>query len=279
MALYTGSDTVHPVPEAALTAFARGHAAYKPLLRDNGTGPGFKELCGGRAVMAGASRPIKADETKACSTAGIQVTEIPVALDAVVLVVSSKNTWLKDLTLAEVSKAFDSASAGKVMLWKQIRASFPDTPLKTAGVNVKHATFSFFSESLGLNGFIRSDYKDFNSHALTGGYVAADVAVLGFMPLGEAKALEGQVRAVGIDFGSGVVNPGADEIAAGKYDKLARTVYLYINASALAKSSPDDIAFTTLLVKDMDKFVRFVNLVPLRSLQYQENVKRLAASK
>lgn len=276
--LYTGSDTVYPVAEAALSAFVRGHAGYKPQIKDPGTSPGLKELCAGRAVMSGASRLMKAEESKACATAGVQITEIPVALDAVVMVVSTKNTWLKDLTLAELSKAFDPSSAGKVTSWKQIRASFPDTPLKTAGVGIKHATFGFFSESLGLNGFIRSDYKDFNNHAETAKYAAGDAAVLSFVPIGEAKAMEGQVRAVSIDFGAGAVAPGADEVAAGKYDKLSRTVYLYVNAAALAKSSPDDIAFTRMMVKDMDKFVRFVNLVPLRGLQYQENTKRLVAA-
>lgn len=277
--LYTGSDTVHPVVEAALSAFVRGHSSYKPHLKEPGTSPGLKELCGGRAVMAGASRPIKADESKACAAAGLPIAEIPVAIDAVVLVVSTKNTWLKDLTLTELSKIFNSASAGKVTSWKQIRSSFPDTPLKPAGVGVKHATFGFFSETLGLNGFIRSDYKDFNDHADAAKYVAGDALALGFVPIGEAKAMEGQVRVIGIDFGAGVVTPGAEEVAAGKYDKLSRTVYLYVNTAALAKSSAEDIAFTHMMVKDMDKFVRFVNLVPLRALQYQENVRRLAASR
>lgn len=276
--LYTGSNTVYPVAEAALSSFVRGHAGYKPQIKDPGTTPGLKELCAGRTVMSGASRPIKAEELKTCATAGIQVTEIPVALDAVVMVVSTKNTWLKDLTLAELSKAFDPSSTGKVISWKQIRSSFPDTPLKTAGVGIKHATFGFFSESLNLKGFIRADYKDLKDHTETATYAAGDAAVLAFIPIGEAKAMEGQIRPVSIDFGAGAVTPGANEVAAGKYDKLSRTVYLYVNAAALAKSSPDDIAFTNMLVKDMDKFVRFVNLVPLRGLQYQENTKRLAAA-
>jgi phosphate transport system substrate-binding protein len=277
--VYAGSDTVYPVAEAALTSFMRGHAGYKPQMKDIGTGPGIKELCAGRAVMAGASRPMKAEESKLCLAAGVQAIEVPIALDAVVLVVSAKNTWLKDLTLAEASKAFDSASAGKITSWKQIRAGFPDSPIKVAGVDVKHATFAFFSEQLGLNGFIRSDYKDFKKHALTGAFVASDPSALGFMSLGEASALSGQVRAIGIDFGSGAVLPGTEEIAAGKYDKLARTVYLYVGSAALAKASADDIAYVQTLVKDTDKFVRFANLVPLRPLQYQENVKRLAAAK
>lgn len=276
--LYVGSDTVHPVVEAALTAYSRGRPAYKPQMKDSGTGTGLKDLCASKAFLSGASRSIRPDESKACTGAGIQLIELPIALDAVVLVVSSKNTWLKDMTLAEISKAFDPASAGKITSWKQVRTSFPDLPLKTAGVDVKHATFGFFAGSLGLNGFIRSDYKDFKSHAGTASYVAGEASAIGFMPIGEAKAMEGQVRPISVDFGAGAVAPGADEVAAGKYDKLARTIYLYVNTAALAKASPEDIEFTSMMVKDMDKFVRFAHLVPLRGLQYQENTRRLAAA-
>ena len=277
--LYAGSDTTEPVVEAAVLAYTRARPTYKPSLKATGTTPGFKEVCAGRALMAGASRPIKADEAKTCATSGIQLVEVPVALDAVVMVTSVKNTWLKDLTLADVAKLFDPASAGKLTSWKQIRPTFPDLPIKPAGVDIKHATFAFFTESLGLNGFIRADYKDFKTHAATGTYVAADPGAVGFMPLGEAKTLEGQVRAIALDFGSGPVNPGPDEIAAGKYDKLSRTVYLYINTALLAKMTPEDNELTNLLVRDMDKFVRFANMVPLRALQYQENVKRVAGAR
>ena len=145
MPLYSGSDSVRPVAEAALVSFVRGHANYKPQLRDTGTSPGLKDLCNGVALVAGASRPINGEESKTCAKAGIQVTEIPVALDAIVLAVSNKNTWLKDLTLAEITKIFDPASAGKITSWKQIRATFPDLPLKPAGADIKHGTFQFFT--------------------------------------------------------------------------------------------------------------------------------------
>ena len=127
---YAGSDTVEPVIEAAQVAYARGHAGYKVQSQAAGTSSGFRELCSGRAALVGASRPIKPDEAQTCAKAGIQHTEIPVALDAIVLVVSTKNTWLKDLTFAELSTVFSSESSGKLNSWKQVRATFPDTPAR-----------------------------------------------------------------------------------------------------------------------------------------------------
>lgn len=276
---YSGSDTVEPVINAAVLAFERGHAGYKLPIQSTGTTVGIKELCSGKTAMAGASRPIKLEETRACSAAGVQVSEIPVALDAIALAVSVKNTWLKDLTVAEVQNLFSPASAGKLVSWKQVRPTFPDVPIRPAGPNIKHGTFSSFSESMGLNGFIRSDYKDFTHHEKTARFVADTAGAIGFMPFGDAVSMAADLRMVAIDFGAGPVIPSAAEVLSGKYDKLSRTVYLYVNLTLLAKAEPLDVEFSKFLVKDLEKFVRFANLIPLRSSQYQENLKRVSMSR
>lgn len=276
---YVGSDTVEPVIAAAEVAYQRGHKDYKVAMHPAGTSPGLRELCSGRAALVGASRPIKPDEMQTCTAAGIQATEIPVALDAVALVVSTKNTWLTDLKLAEVNTLFSPAASGKILSWKQVRPAFPDLPIRAAGVGIKHGTFSFFSESVGLKGFIRSDFKDFPDHMGTARYVAADAGAIGFIPVGNAAAMEGQVRIIGIDFGAGVVTPKQDVIQSGKYDRLARTVYLYVNSAMLSKAGSQDIEFMRFLIRDLEKFVSFANLIPLRSLQYQENIKRVSMSR
>ena len=41
------------------------------------------------------------------------------------------------------------------------------------------------------------------------------------------------VRIIGIDFGTGPAVPSAQEVAAGKYGKLSRTVYMYVNVAKL----------------------------------------------
>ncbi len=273
---YVGSDTVEPVVEAAEVAYQRGHNNYKVSFNAVGTASGLRQLCAGRAALVGAARKIKPDETLACAQAGIQPAEIAVAIDAVALVVSVKNTWLNDLKLSEVNTLFNHASAGKIVAWKQLRADFPELSIRTAGVGIKHGTFAFFSESVGMKGFIRSDFKDFPDHMATGHFVAADAGAIGFMPMGNALAMEGQVRVIGIDFGAGPIKPTRDAILAGKYDQLARTVYLYINSRMLSTTAPQDIEFTRFLIRDMEKYVSFANLIPLHALQYQENIKRVS---
>lgn len=276
---YSGSDTLEPVVSAALLAYVRSQPAYKLQIQSTGTSVGIRDLCAGRVQLAGASRPIKPDEAKVCSAAGVQYAELPVALDALTLVVSTKNTWLKDLTFAELRTVFEPASVGKVVSWKQVRAGFPDLPIRPAGPDVKHGTFGAFSESMDLKGFIRSDFKDFPQHEKTGRYVADNVGAIGFMPFGDAVSMVNDLRVIAIDFGAGPVVPSAKEVAAGKYDKLSRTVYLYVNVPMLMKADLADIAFAKLLINDMEKYVQFANLIGLRTLQYQENAKRIALNR
>lgn len=272
---YSGSDTLEPVIVAAQFSYSRGNPNFKMAISSAGSSAGLRELCAGKAVLVGSSRAISASEAALCTAASVNAIELPVAYDPVAVIVSSKNTWLKDLTLAELSTIFSAASAGKITSWKQIRATFPDVQIHAAGVGIKHATFDFFSRSLGLNGFLRSDYKDFKDHSSTAKYVATDVAAIGFISAAEAITLEGQVQTVGIDLGKGIARPTPENVASSKYDKLTRTIYLYVNAPMLAKSEPQDIAFTKQLLRDMEQTVRFVNLTPLRSLQYEENTRKL----
>ena len=276
---YSGSDTVEPVIEAAVTAFARGNRGYKVQVQALGTSSGFRELCSSRSALVGASRPIKPDEVQQCAASGVSYVDLPVALDAVVLVVSAKNTWLKDLSLAELRTIFEYAAAGKVTSWKQVRAAFPDQALRTAGPGIKHGTFGFFGDVVGLKGLVRSDFKDFDSHAGTGRFVAAEAGAIGFMPLGEAKAFEGQVRTIAVDLGKGPVQPSAEEVLAGRYDKLSRQVFVFLNPAMIAKTSAVDQSFVKNLVTDLEKYVRYADLIALQPAQYQENIRRAVGNR
>jgi phosphate transport system substrate-binding protein len=276
---YAGSDTLEPLVSAALVAYVRGQPGYKLPIQSTGTSVGIRDLCAGRTPLAGASRPIKPEEAKICANANIQVTELPVAYDALSLVVSAKNTWLKDLSFAELQTVFDPASVGRITSWKQVRASFPDAPIRPAGPDIKHGTFASFSDSMGLKGFMRSDYKDFSHHEKTGRYVADNVSAIGFMPYGDAMSMANDLRIIGIDFGTGPVVPSSKELLSGKYDKLSRTIYLYANMALVTKAEPTDQAFFQFLVRDMEKFAQFANLIPLRALQYQENIKRVSTNR
>ena len=79
--LIDGSSTVYPISEALGEEFQK-ESGTRVTVGLSGTGGGFKKLCRGEIDIAGASRPIKAEEAKSCADAGIEFIELPIALDA-----------------------------------------------------------------------------------------------------------------------------------------------------------------------------------------------------
>ena len=60
----------------------------------SGTGGGFKKLCRGDVDISNASRPILTEEMEACRAAGIEFMELPIAFDAITVVVNPDNDWV-----------------------------------------------------------------------------------------------------------------------------------------------------------------------------------------
>ena len=61
----------------------------------SGTGGGFKKFCRGETDISDASRPIPKKEMEDCKEAGIEYIELPVAFDALTVVINPKNTFIK----------------------------------------------------------------------------------------------------------------------------------------------------------------------------------------
>src|SRR5688572_25661838 len=101
-----GSSTVFPITEAVAEEFQKANAGTKVTVGISGTGGGFKKFCRGETDIANASRPISKKEMDACWEAGVQYVEIPVAYDALTVVVSPTNK-LDSITVAELRKMWE----------------------------------------------------------------------------------------------------------------------------------------------------------------------------
>jgi phosphate transport system substrate-binding protein len=89
-----GSSTVFPIAEAVAEEFQISkRGKVRVTVGISGTGGGFKRFCRGETDISNASRPILKEEMDACRAAGIKYIEIPVAFDALTVVVNPQNTW------------------------------------------------------------------------------------------------------------------------------------------------------------------------------------------
>ena len=131
-----GSSTVFPITEAMAEEFQKTEGGKTQVtVGISGTGGGFKKFCRGEIDISDASRPIKDSEKALCAESGIEYIELPIALDALTVVINPKNTWVDHLTVKELHEMWIPDAQGKVMSWKQVRAGFPDKPqgMATAG--------------------------------------------------------------------------------------------------------------------------------------------------
>src|SRR5687767_10895547 len=96
-----GSSTVGPITQAMAEEFQDRNRGVNITVGISGTGGGFKKFIAGDTDISNASRPIKAGESNAARAAGIGYIELPVAYDAITVVVSQQNTWCKNLSRAE----------------------------------------------------------------------------------------------------------------------------------------------------------------------------------
>src|SRR3990170_534585 len=98
-----GSSTVFPVTEAVAEEFQKAKKqAIKVTVGISGTGGGFKKFCRGEIDISDASRPILKKEMDECRATGIQYIEMPVAFDALTVVINPKNAFIKQMTVAEL---------------------------------------------------------------------------------------------------------------------------------------------------------------------------------
>src|SRR5918992_781828 len=177
-----GSSTVFPVTEAVAEEFQKAKKGkMKVTVGIAGTGGGFKKFCRGETDISNASRPILKQEMEACKEAGVEYVELPVAFDALTVIVNPKNNWATSMTVAELKKIWEPAAQGKVTNWNQIRPNWPNAPLKLFGAGADSGTFDYFTEA--ITGKAKSSRGDFTAseddNVLVQG-VSSDTNALGF---------------------------------------------------------------------------------------------------
>lgn len=270
-----GSSTVYPITEAVAEEFQNvQRGVTKVTVGISGTGGGFKKFCRGETDVQDASRPILQKEIDACKEGGITYIELPIAFDALTVVVSPSNTWASSLTTAELKTIWSAESQGKVMKWNQVRPGFPDAPLKLYGPGADSGTFDYFTEA--INGKAKSSRGDYTAseddNVLVQG-VSADKNALGYFGMAYYQENVKKLKAVGIDTGKGGVLPSEKTVLDGSYQPLARPLFIYVNAKSLAK--PEVKAFVEFYLKNAPTLAKEVKFVQLPGNAYQVGQDRV----
>jgi phosphate transport system substrate-binding protein len=274
-----GSSTVFPITEAMAEEFQKAKKGkVKVTVGIAGTGGGFKKFCRGEIDISDASRPILKQEMEACKGAGIEYFELPIAYDALTVIVNPKNEWVKALNVPDLKKMWEPSAQGKVTNWNQVRSEWPNAPLKLFGPGADSGTFDYFTEA--IVGKAKSSRGDFTAseddNVLVQG-IANDRNALGYFGFSYYVENQNKLKAVPIDAGKGPVTPSAKTVEDGTYQPLSRPIFIYVSKKSMDK--PEVREFVEFYLKSAPSLVKQVKYVPLPQSIYTTGAEHLKKGK
>jgi phosphate transport system substrate-binding protein len=275
-----GSSTVYPVTEAVAEEFQKAKRnAIRVTVGISGTGGGFKKFCRNEIDLANASRPILKQEMADCAKAGVRFVELPVAFDALTIVVNPKNAFLTQITVEELKKLWEPAAQGKVMRWNQVNAAWPDQPIKLFGPGADSGTFDYFTEAIvGKGKASRGDFTASEDDNVLVQGVSRDIGALGYFGYAYFAENSKRLKAVPVVGKSGqAVAPSDETVINGRYQPLSRPIFVYVNEASLKRSEARE--FVEFYLRNAAKLAKEVRYVPLPERAYQLGLDHVAKGK
>jgi phosphate transport system substrate-binding protein len=276
-----GSSTVYPITDYIAAEFQKlKKNAVNVTVDISGTTGGFRKFCRGEIDISGASRPINTGEMADCRTDGVEFIELPVAFDALTVVVNPRNKFLTSISVEELRKLWAPEAQARVKSWRQVNADWPDEPIRLFGPGNDSGTFDYFTEA--IVGKARSSRRDYTAseddNVLVQG-VARDVHALGYFGFAYYVANKGKLRALSIapETGATAVEPSLETVNSGRYRPLSRPIFIYISVKSLAREEVREFAESYL--KSAAQAARAVNYIPLPASAYLSALERLRQMK
>jgi phosphate transport system substrate-binding protein len=262
-----GSSTVGPLATAAAERFRGVEPDVQVTIGVSGTGGGFERFCRDETDLSNASRTIDEEEAAICEDAGIEYVELPVANDALTVVVNSDNDWVDCLTVGQLKKIWEPGS--KVESWQDVDPSFPDEKLTLFGAGTDSGTFDYFTGAInGEEGASRSDYSatEDDNNTVTG--VSGEKGGLGYFGFSYFEENQDTLKALEIDGGDGCVAPSVETAQDGSYKPLSRPLFIYAKNESLQR--PEVEAFVEYLLDNETEIAEASKFVPLTDEQLEQ---------
>jgi phosphate transport system substrate-binding protein len=253
-----GSSTVLPISQAAAEGFNQQNPDVEITVAGGGTGDGFEAFCGGNTQVSDASRPIKDEEAQTCQENGIEFVEIPVATDALAVVVNPQNDFADDITIEQLRTLWEPSAEGEVTQWNQVNSEWPEQPINLFGAGTQSGTFDYFTERVvGEEDASRSDYQGSEDDNVLVQGVVGDPNALGYFGLSYFEQNQNRLKPLSI----GGVAPSVETAQSGEYP-LSRPLFIYVNTQDL-EERPELEQFVQFYLDNLNEIVELAQYVPL----------------
>jgi phosphate transport system substrate-binding protein len=276
-----GGAVGFPIHQAVAEEFQKARPNAQVSVASSGTGGGISKFCAGDIDVVGASRAIKDEEIKNCKKKGIEVVELPIALDGISVIVNRENNFAKCLTIEELNKIWNSKSTNKVTRWNQVNPNFPDQPIKLYAPASDTGTFDYFTQSVtGKAKNSRTDYTpSHNQNVLVQGIVG-DVNALGYVGISYYLANQDKLNLVAVQSPQGRCEKPVplDNVVKNVYLPLSRPLFIYVSKKSL-DNEPAVKEFVNFYIDNSWKWVDQVGYVALPDEVYPKIKQKLASGK
>ena len=168
--------------------------------------------------------------------------ELPVAHDAITIIVNGRNTWASDMTVQDLRTLWAANAEGRVTRWNQVRPGWPDRDIALFGPGRESGTFDYFTDAInGSAGASRTDYTASADDREITRQVAANEYALGYVGYSYFERGRGRLKALAIDdlddrIGQGPIEPSPANVRRGVYRPLSRPLFIYVNAARLQRA-------------------------------------------
>ena len=272
-----GSSTVGPFAEAAAELFMEVNPGVTVTVGISGTGGGFEKFCNGETDGSNASRGIKDEEAAACAANGIEFGTISVANDALSVIVNQDSPL--DCISTDALKAIWELDS-TVMTWGEVpgidAGDLASEEVVLYGPGTDSGTFDFFTDEInGDSGNIRTDYNNIgedDNQAVQG--VSGGVGAMAFIPYSFYQEYSDTVKGLAIDSGAGCIDPTVENLLAGDYTPLGRSLFMFPASSALER--PEVLAFYNFVIDENETIAGAAGLVALTDDQKAEQLAVVA---
>jgi phosphate transport system substrate-binding protein len=276
-----GSSTVFPLSERMKQRFEEEGFSGNLTIDSVGTGAGFERFCKtGETDISNASRPIKDSEVENCAALATPREPIgfQVGIDALAITVSTENTWLTDVTKAELAAIFSTATN-----WSDVRPEWPAEPIQRFSPGTDSGTFDYFVEVVMGPANLDADGK---ADLAKGEEVILNAANIQFSEDDNVlvQGVEGSEFAIGY-FGFAYyqensdrlnilsvegVAPTAETAESGEYP-LARPLFIYSDPTIMTEK-PQVAAFILFYLENVGNEILDVGYFPVSEGKAQENL-------
>lgn len=275
-----GSSTVFPLSERMKQRFEEEGFSGNLTIDSVGTGAGFERFCKtGETDISNASRAIKDSEVESCAALSPAREPIgfQVGIDALAITVSKENTWLTDVTKAELAAIFSTATN-----WSDVRAEWPAEPIQRFSPGTDSGTFDYFVEAImapanqvdgaanvpaGEEAILNSVDTQFSEddNVLVQGVEGSEFAI-GYFGFAYYQENADRLNILSVEG----VTPDAETAESGEYP-LARPLFIYSD-STIMQEKPQVAAFIYFYLQNVGNEILDVGYFPVSDAKLQEGL-------